>query len=86
MSSTMRGIDYENQVLNHMDNMRRRSIRHAVANDIKQIYASDVPSLKKLNISELNKHKLQNLASTKDLLYQKKYFSPKPTQSENRIM
>ena len=52
-----------------MDNMRRRSIRHAVANDIKQIYASDVPSLKKLNISELNKHKLQNLASTKDLLY-----------------
>ena len=49
-AGSTRGIDYENQVLNHMDNMRRRSFRHAAINDLKQIYASDVPTIKKMNI------------------------------------
>ena len=52
MSTTNK--DYENVVLNHMDNVRIRSFRHANETDPKQIHASDVSALRKLNISELN--------------------------------
>ena len=54
ISNAVRGIEYENSVLNHMENLKKRQFRHATVNDISQLYASDVSSLKKLNISELN--------------------------------
>ena len=42
MNNAVRGVEYENSVLNHMENLKKRHARHATVNDISQLYASDI--------------------------------------------
>ena len=81
-SKTIR--DYENVVLNHMDNVKRRSLRHADDSDLKQIHASDVSALRKLNISEVNHSALR--MQSEMYTRRTRYVKPTPTISETRVL